>query len=351
MTIRIGVVGAGENTRTMHIPKLQAIDGVQIVSVCNRSRKSSQRAADEFGIPMVYEDWRELIAADDSDAIVIGTWPYMHCAMTCAALEAGKHVMCEARMATDGVAARMMLAASQQHPDLVAQIVPSPLSFRVDGTIRDLIADGYLGELYSMKVFGTDQDFVDRDAPLHWRHRKELSGLNIMAMGIWYEATMRWVGRATSVYARTRVYVPERVDPETGEKVAIEVPDHVEIVAGLDNGAVANYQFSSVCGLGPAHGAWLFGSEGTLHFELGNGKLLGGRRGDTALAEIEIPPEKAGAWRVEEEFIGAIRGEEPIQLTDFKTGLAYMEFTDAVHRSATTGAEVNLSPRTLGGKS
>ena len=74
-TIRVGVVGAGTNTVAMHIPKLQAIEGVEIVSVCNRSRASSERVAAQFGIPTVYETWTELIEADDTDAIVVGTWP------------------------------------------------------------------------------------------------------------------------------------------------------------------------------------------------------------------------------------------------------------------------------------
>ena len=85
-TITIGVIGAGRNTRDRHIPGLQAIDGVEIVSVCNRSRESSQRVADQFGISTVYDDWRELVTAGDTNAIVIGTWPYTHCEMTCAGL-------------------------------------------------------------------------------------------------------------------------------------------------------------------------------------------------------------------------------------------------------------------------
>ena len=64
-TIRVGVVGAGGNTKLHHIPKLQAIEGVEIVSVCNRTRESAQRVADEFGIPTVYSSWKELIAADE----------------------------------------------------------------------------------------------------------------------------------------------------------------------------------------------------------------------------------------------------------------------------------------------
>ena len=85
-TIRVGIVGAGANTRSMHIPKLKAIPGVEIVSVCNRSRASSEQVAQEFGIPNVYDYWWELIAAPDTNAIVIGTWPYMHSRLTQAAL-------------------------------------------------------------------------------------------------------------------------------------------------------------------------------------------------------------------------------------------------------------------------
>src|SRR5438128_5810008 len=109
-TIRVGVVGAGGNTKLMHIPKLKAIPGVEIVSVCNRSRASSERVAQEFGIPTIYDHWWEVIAAPDTNAIVIGTWPYMHNRLTQAALAANKHVLCEARMAMDASEAKAMLA-------------------------------------------------------------------------------------------------------------------------------------------------------------------------------------------------------------------------------------------------
>jgi predicted dehydrogenase len=340
--IKVGIIGAGNNTRVRHIPGLQAIDGVELVSVCNRSRESSQRVADQFNIPKVYDDWRELLAAGDTNAIVIGTWPYVHCELTCAALDAGKHVMCEARMAMNAVEAHTMLKKSQEHANLVAQIVPSPFTFRADQTIKDLMAEGYLGELHAMTIRGATPEFSNPDAPLHWRHQKRFSGYNCLNMGIWYEGGMRWVGQATRVLAQTRIIVKRRRDPETGAMVDVDVPDHVDIVADLPGGAQATYQFSSVCGLGPGPGAWLFGSKGTLHFDQGSNKLFGGKPGDKELREIVIPPEKAGKWRVEEEFVNAIRGLEKITHTDFEDGVKYMEFTEAVYRSAESGRAVSL---------
>lgn len=340
--IKVGIVGAGNNTRVRHLPGLQAIAGVEIVSVCNRSRESSQRVAEAFRIPKVYDDWRKLVAADDTNAIVIGTWPYMHCEVTCAALEAGKHVMCEARMARNAAEAHTMLDKSRAYPALVTQIVPSPFTLRVDRTIQDLLADGYVGDLYAMTVRGTTPGFANPEAPLHWRQRQDLSGLNILTMGIWYEAVMRWVGPASRVFARTRIYTPQRRDPETGAMVTVDVPDHVDIVTDLVCGAQATYQFSVVCGLAPAPGVWLFGSKGTLHYDQASDRLFGGQQGEKTLQEIAVAPEKAGKWRVEEEFVGAIRGQEEIRFTTFADGVKYMEFTEAVHRSATSGQIVSL---------
>ena len=194
--IRVGIIGAGANTRSKHIPGLQAIEGVEIVSVCNRSPESSARAAEQFGIATTYDNWNELVDAPDTNAIVIGTWPYLHCQATLAALAAGKHVLCEARMAMNADEAWEMHAAAQANPHLVVQIVPSPMTLRVDATLKRLLAEGYLGDLLAIEV-RVGGDFLDADAPLHWRQDFDLSGFNIMSMGIWYEAVLRWFGEAT----------------------------------------------------------------------------------------------------------------------------------------------------------
>lgn len=343
-TIRIGVIGAGANTRLHHIPKLQKIDGVEVVAVVNRSRASSERVAKEFGIGRVYDRWQDLLGDAGIDAVVIGTWPYMHCTLTLAALAANKHVLTEARLAMNAAEARQMLAASRAKPHLVTQVVPGPTTFAADPMVMGLLADGYVGELQALDL-KVPAGFLNRDALLHWRMNREYSGMNIMSMGIWYECLSRWVGPAKAVMARTRVAVPYRLDEERGERRAVEVPDHVEVLADLANGAIARMHWSSVAGFMPGPEVWLFGSEGTLRLQLlgrDNVLLSGGRRGDKEMKEIAIPADKTYRWRVEEEFIGAIRGQEPVRRTSFVDAVSYMDFTEAVHISSREGRRVHL---------
>src|SRR2546427_780832 len=76
----------------------------------------------------------ERVRAPDVDAVCIGTWPYVDCAITLVALDAGKHVLCEARMAMDAAEARRMLDGARRSPHLITQLVPAPNTLEVDAT-------------------------------------------------------------------------------------------------------------------------------------------------------------------------------------------------------------------------
>ncbi len=344
--IRVGLIGAGGNTTKLHIPGLQKQSGVEVVAVANRTRASGQRVADEFGIPKVYDDWSQVLADPEVDAVCIGTWPYMHKTMTIAALEAGKHVLCEARMAMNHAEALEMLAASQARPTLVAQIVPAPHTLAFDRTIQELVAGGAVGELIALDVRVTQtRAYPDGSAPQHWRQNRALSGDNVMNMGIWYEAMMRWVGPAKSVMAVGQAVVPHRLDAD-GRRVAMEIPDHIDVVGEMALGGQMRFNVSTVLGHSPTLAdAHVFGTEGTIRLVQpvgGKMELFAGKRGDAELKPVEIAADKRGAWRVEEEFVNAIRGKEAVTHTDFTTGVRYMEWTTAVARSLATGQVVRL---------
>src|SRR5438128_2231840 len=243
-TLRIGLIGAGANTRSRHIPGLKAIEDVEIMAVCNRRPGSTAAAAREFGIAKTYEHWQDLVADHDIDAVVIGTWPYLHCPITLAALEAGKHVLTEARMAMSAAEAHRMLAAARRHPNLVTQVVPSPFGLTGDAVVKELIADGYLGELREVYVYSLGAALADPAAPLSWRQDAALSGFNMLTLGILHETLLRWVPPPVRVTAQVHAHVPTRIDPASGARRPVGTPDSVQVLAILENGARAVYHLS-----------------------------------------------------------------------------------------------------------
>jgi predicted dehydrogenase len=347
--LRIGLIGAGGNTRARHIPGLRALPDVAIVAVCNRRPESTAAAAREFGIPRTRAHWEEVVADADIDAVVIGTWPYLHYPITLAALAAGKHVLTEARLSLNAAEAHAMLAAARKHPHLVTQVVPSPFGLKGHDVMAELIRSGYLGELREVHVFSLSAALADPAAPLSWRQDPALSGFNMLTLGIVHETLLRWVPRPVRVLAQAHAFWPSRIDPESGVRRPVGTPDSVQVLTVLENGARVTYHFSGVTPFGQGMGIHLYGTEGVLHYDLQTDRIRGAsvRHGVKAgkaeeLAEIPILPEKARGWRVEEEFVEAIRTGAPVRFTDFETGVAYMEFTEAVARSAREEEAVDL---------
>jgi predicted dehydrogenase len=338
--IRVGIIGAGGIVGSTHIPGLRRMPGVELVAVANRSLESSRRAAEEFDIPRAYADWQQLIAADGIDAVLIGTWPYMHKDITLAALETGRHVLCQARMANNAAEAREMLAASQRHPNLVCMLVPSSSGYSIDRAILSLLGGDLLGEILSVDAHRLQRNFANFDGELDWRHNEEFSGINVLNVGAIYELMMRWLGPGNRVMAKTRVQIPTRRN-EQGARVSTTIPDHVEVLYELANGAPVHMVFSETTGLSRGNDTWIFGSEGTIHLDDAQ-NIFVGRRGDRQLAPYPNPPEGQYRHRVEEEFVNAIRGLEPVAMNTFEIGVQYMEWTEVIYRSAESGTAISL---------
>jgi predicted dehydrogenase len=200
-----------------------------------------------------------------------------------------------------------------------------------------MIAGGYIGELISIDArIAAAQNYPDDSAQQHWRQNREFSGDNIMSMGIWYEAMMRWVGPAKSVMAVAQSVVRHRRDA-SGRRVAMEIPDHIDVIGAMAQGGQMRFNVSAVLGHAPdVADVHIFGTDGTIRLRQplgGTLALSAGKRGQGTLEPMEIDPAKRGGWRVEEEFVNAIRGRERVTHTDFFTGVKYMEWTTAVSRS------------------
>ena len=338
--IRIGVVGLGGIMRQRHMPGLRPIPGVSVVAVCNSSPESTRRAADEFDIGRTFEHWQDLVQWEGVDAVLIGTTPYLHKPITIAALDANKHVFCQARMAMNAADAREMLARAQRS-DRTTMLCPPPHYMRGDRVIRRLIGDGYLGDLWHLNVRMYSAEFADPKAPLHWRQIGHIQGFNTLSVGMLAEVTQRWVGRAKRVVARAFTATATR-PLATGGEGHVDRPDSIFVAADMERGGIGSYLYSGIARQAGLNYIELYGSAGTLKYEYQPDRILGARAGDAELAEIPIPAEEARPWTVEADFINAIRNGNRTPEPSFADGVGYMDFTEAIFRAADSGRAVDL---------
>jgi predicted dehydrogenase len=324
--LRIGIVGAGSIVRTRHLPALKKHPEVEIVAVSNSTYESSEKFCREnvpHATPM--RNWPEVLALPELDIIWIGTPPYLHSAVTISALEAGKHVFCQARMAMDLAEAEEMLAASKRYPELVTMLCPPPFGMRADLLVKKMLAENYIGRPHHVRLQSFTGNYLDLEGPPHWRQRIELSGLNILTLGIYVEVLQRWLGDIAGVFARGKTVHPLRQGYE------VIVPDLLNVLCTFDNGAEGVLEFSGVDAMASGDRLEIYGSAGTLTYDFGSDVVQVGKLGDRALHIVDLPTELEGEWQVEEDFLAAVKSKGRIRpRPNFEEGVRYMRVVQAV---------------------
>src|SRR3954447_2404196 len=323
---RIGIIGAGDIVKRRHLPGLQKRNDVEIVAVSNSTYESSKAFCDEFvphATPMA--NWADLLAIEDIDVAWIGTPPYMHSAVTVSALEAGKHVFCQARMSMDLQEAQEMLATARRYPEQVTMLCPPPMGMRGDLVVKKLFDENSLGEPHHVRLQSFTSAYLNPEAPPHWRQRIEISGLNVLALGIYVEVLQRWLGDIAGVFARGKIIVPQRQGYE------IIVPDLLNVVCSFANGAEGVLEFSGVNALPLSDKLEVYGDRGTMTYDFGDDTIKAGQLGDKALHTVEITPKLERQWTVEDDFIEAVKSRGKVKPSpSFEEGWRYMRVVQAV---------------------
>jgi predicted dehydrogenase len=249
----------------------------------------------------------------------------MHSAVTISALEAGKHVFCQARMSNDLAEAKEMLATSKRFPELVTMLCPPPFGLRGDLLVKKLLAENYIGRPHHIRLQCFTGAYLNADAAAHWRQRIEISGLNVLALGIYVEVLQRWLGDITGVFARGKILHAIRQGYE------VMIPDLLTVLCRFENGAEGVLEFSGIDTLASGDRLEVYGDSGTMTYDFGSDIINAGRVGDRALHEVEITPELEGGWHVEDDFIAAVKSKGRIKpQPDFEVGVRYMRVVQAV---------------------
>ncbi len=349
--VRIGIIGAGDITRTRHLPGLKKIPGVRLVAVCNRSEASSRAVARDWEFERIARTAGEIFRARDIDAVMVGTWPYMHHTLSCAALKAGKHVFTQARMARNAAEARMMLRESRRHPRRVSMICPSPYGMKCALFVGKLLRDGFVGKIRLVQFHSLNAGLANPASPIHWRQQTRLNGVNTLSFGIIMERFLQWFGPVESVQAKGTIFTPVRRDAR-GKRIAVTVPDQLQVVAQLrDHPGQLNLSFSGAVHHAPKDCVEIYGDRGTLVVDLATDEVRGGRAGEKELRRMSIPKALCRNWTVEADFIEAIRAGGRNRLSkqrtaffspDFNEGMRYMLLTEATICAARTGKKIRV---------
>ena len=150
---RVGIIGVGGIANGKHMPALSKLENVEMVAFCDIIEERAVKGAEKYGTPdaKVYTDYRDLIARDDIDVVHICTPNLYHAEMTVAALESGKHVMCEKPMAINYEGAKAMVEAAKRTGKKLT--IGYQSRHRADSQyLKSYIDDGGLGEIYYAKA-------------------------------------------------------------------------------------------------------------------------------------------------------------------------------------------------------
>jgi len=347
--LRVGIIGTGF-ARRVQLPGLGLVPEVQVTGIASGHPEHAALAAEQFAIPHVYADGAELAAAADVDLVIVSSTPPSHAPFAIAALEAGKHVLCEKPMALDAAESERMAIAAERHPAQRAWMDHELRYDPVRRRVRDLIRSGAIGELRHLEL--SLKPYLRGDgrpqataAPWNWWYDRGQGGGILGAVGSHLIDLCRfWSGlEVTAVGGRVATFILERADDQ-GAAHPVTADDFASFVLTLGRDVVATLTLSTVGWHGPGHLAQITGSEGTL-VVTGERRLELGRS-TGALEEVVVPDDLEGhpllknMWarafvRLMRDLAGVIGGRPQTgEPADFRDGWRVQRVLDAVRRGA-----------------
>ncbi len=242
----LGIIGVGWGAR-VQIPAFQAT-GWEVVAICGRTREKVERIAAEHGIPHAFTDYRMLVELPQVDLVSIVTPPRWHKEMSLAALNAGKHVLCEKPTALNADEARAMWEAAAQS-DRIALIDHELRFLPTRQKMRRLIREGYIGDLFHVTYTYRSNSRRDPDKPWNWWSDATQGGGILGALGSHMVDALRWwFGEITEVVGLLHTFTKERFDPVSGRPRPVTADDYASFLARFGHDGFAEVSISAVAG-------------------------------------------------------------------------------------------------------
>jgi|SRR5699024_2955747 len=151
--LKVGIVGCGGIANGKHLPSLSKLESVELVAFCDVIKERATEACDTYGVEgaQVYEDYTKLLEDESIDVVHVLTPNISHSEISIAAMEAGKHVMCEKPMAKTSEEAKKMIDTAKKTGKKLT--IGYDNRFRPDSQHMNKVArNGDLGEIYFAKA-------------------------------------------------------------------------------------------------------------------------------------------------------------------------------------------------------
>jgi predicted dehydrogenase len=264
-----------------------------LVGVATSRPETAAKAVEVGGFEFGTSDWRELIARDDIQIINICSPNSQHKEQLLAAIKAGKHIYCDKPLVVGEKEAACIEEALRSYKG-IGQMTLQYRFFPATLRAKQLIEEGFVGEVISFRAEYLHSGSVDPNRPMGWKQLKSEGGgvLQDLASHV-IDLMDHLIGPFESVMADLRILYPERPNKE-GKMVKVEADDQVVMLAKLGNGAVGTIEASKIAtGAEDELRFEIHGDKGAIRFNLMDPNYLEAYD----LREFETPLGGQRGWR------------------------------------------------------
>ena len=300
--VSVAVVGSSWWADAMHLPALASHPGARTIAICGRTREKARKLAENWQVPQVYTDYREMIESAELDAIVIATPNDSHYPIAMKAMRHGLHVLCEKPIALTYAQAREMAETAEARR--LKTLVPFTYSFMPTARyLKELIDGAYLGAPYHLNMryytgFARDGDYL-------WRFDRKIAGSGILGdLGSHFLYIAEWLyGDIQALTCRLGYSVPRPPLDPAGKPYEVG-DDSCMLILEFANGAQGMIHCTALCyedtPFGQTHHMEFHGSDGTLYSFTDWDKIQqvkGARVGEGMIRDLPIPEHIWGGAR------------------------------------------------------
>ncbi len=329
--VGVGVVGCGFVGRGAHVPAISAAAGARLVAVADTDPERLAKVQRKYQVESIHQDYMDLIGNARVDAVIVSAPTPMHAEITLAAIQAGKHVLCEMPLAPDLKTADDLSAAADQQgvylmPGLTFRFTPNFVK------AKTLIQEGVIGKpsAFSYRELIPAEDLARQWPAESWVWNVEQSGGPLFTLSVWSIDLIRWLfdSEVADVQAAVKYTRLERFSGTLGYDAMATLT--------LANGVVGDLRYSgSVVGSAAECGLEVVGDATSVLRAADNDSLtlFAKDPAQTTWKLRESGPKMWGHQQQDEYFIGCIQAKQPPEITPADGGKA-MEVAGRLARPA-----------------